>query len=112
MREFQKWRAIAKNNGVSDNLYRSRVRKGWTCQNAATLPAGSKNPDIKEKDVAIYKGDTFIIWGSADEVAKKLGKTVRDVKWLCADSVRKRVENKGDRIYGIYIEDDEVAKND
>ncbi|KAB8139284.1 hypothetical protein F9U64_01275 [Gracilibacillus oryzae] len=109
MEKFHEWRAIAKENGIYDGLYRSRVRQGWDMEDAATLPKGAKNPNLIkcERDVAIYKGDQFIVWGKVSEVAVTLNKTNREIKQLCTQSIRKRAEGRGNELYGIYIEDDE-----
>ena len=99
------WQSEAKLNGVSDYLYKTRIKKGWTPEEAATIPKGGRNYRINpEKDIAIYYKDDFVIWGTLDEVAKKLDKPVKTVRYWCTTSARKRHEFTG--YYGIYIEED------
>lgn len=112
MTEYEKWREVAKKNGIKTFTFRERVRKGWSLEEAATLPKGThlkKKDEEAKKDVAMYQGDSFLIWGSIEEVAEKLGKTEREIKVLCAPSMRNRLEQRRNAIYGIYIEDDEHA---
>ena len=99
------WQNEARHNGISDNMYRSRLKLKWTPEEAATIPKGQKNPRLnQEKDIAIYYKDDFVIWGTLDEVAKKLDKPVKTVRYWCTTSARKRHEFTG--YYGIYIEED------
>lgn len=106
--EFKKWQQIAESNGISYRAFHNRVKKSkWSYEKAATVKPIRKQTDTNNKDIAIYSGDKFLIWGKPREVAEKLGRTVRDVKWLCSPSVRKRFEDTENGLYGIYIEDDE-----
>ena len=99
------WLNEAKRNGISDYLYKSRLKLKWTPEEAATIPKGQKNPRLNpEKDIAIYHIDEFIIWGKIEEVSERLGVPVKKIKYWCTPTGRKRAEFTG--YYGIYIEED------
>lgn len=100
-----KYRKIAEANGISNNMFNNRLFLGWSMERAATEPKNSKNK-FRKKDIAIYHGDKFYLWGTVAEVAKKMGKNERDVVKLCAPSTRKRAEQTN-QLYGIYIEDED-----
>lgn len=108
---YYKHLKIAKSNGIGWETYNRRLKRGWTYEQASNLPIGTRlqqrGKKSIEKDVAVYKGDQFIIWGSVEEVAQKLDKTIKEIRYLCYPSHRKRVENAGNRTYGIYIENEE-----
>lgn len=99
------WLNEALKRGLSRQLYKSRLKIGWTPEEAATIPKGGRNYRIHpEKDVAIYYKDDFVIWGKLEEVAEKLDKPVKTVRYWCTSSGRKRHEFTG--YYGIIIEED------
>lgn len=100
--EYKEFLAVAKENNIPPSLYRKRVKEqGWSCEKAATTKI--KYKPRKDRDVAIYKGDTFIVFGSKSFVAKYMGKSVEEITKLCAPSIRKKAE-QGSRLYGIYLD--------
>ncbi|SFL39417.1 hypothetical protein SAMN04487943_101329 [Gracilibacillus orientalis] len=102
-KEYYKWLQIAKDNGIHSNLYWRRVKEqGWSYKKAATQNVRKCQNKI-ERDVAIYKGDTFIVFGSKSFVAKYLGKSTQEITQLCTPSIREIAE-KSSRMYGIYLE--------
>ena len=105
MGEKRDWINEAKRNGISDYLYKTRVNRGWTPKEAATIKKGEKNPRTRpEKDIAIYYKDEFIMWGKIDEISEKLDVPVKKIKYWCTPTGRKRAEFTG--YYGIYIEEE------
>ncbi|WP_163538254.1 hypothetical protein [Gracilibacillus sp. YIM 98692] len=111
--DYEKWKEIARQNGIKDFTFRARIKRGYTLEEAAMNPKSkhikknkNKNKN-KQNDIAMYIGDEFFIWGTQEEVAEKLGKSVKQVKWLCYPSVRKRLEERENALYGIFIEDDD-----
>lgn len=47
---------LAESNGVSYNMFADRVRAGWTMQDAATLPKGTKIQNILNERIKYGKG--------------------------------------------------------
>lgn len=43
----------------------------------------------------VYKGDEFIMVGSLEEVAKKLGVSEKSVKWMASPTAKRRADKPG-----------------
>ncbi|MDL4862958.1 hypothetical protein NPJ88_011485 [Halomonas elongata] len=39
----KKWRPVARENGINETTYQTRMRRGWTPEEAATTPVQTKN---------------------------------------------------------------------
>lgn len=61
------------------------------------------------KEYAIYKGDTFLFIGTAEECAKRLDCKPSFVKWLVTPTGKKRFESRKDQskaMTAVRLEDD------
>lgn len=48
-----------------------------------------------KKEFALYKGDTFIMIGTKDEIAKHQGVSRRTIDHMATPTYKKRVKNNG-----------------
>lgn len=63
-------------------------------------------------EYAVYKGDTFLTLGTAEECAAELGIKPSSVKWMATSTGRKRFESRKDQssaMTAIKIEPEGVA---
>jgi len=44
---------------------------------------------------AVYKGDDFIFMGTLEEVAERLGVSIKSVKWMATPAAKKRADKPG-----------------
>ena len=58
-----------------------------------TMPATKKKRVIKKKDIfAAYRGDTYVMEGTADEIAERFGVSRDYVLWVQYPAAQKRAE--------------------
>lgn len=60
----------------------------------------------KEKCYAVYKGDTFLCLGTAEECAKKLGVKRETIKFWTTKSYKKREQSLKNAKIAIVVEED------
>lgn len=64
----------------------------------------------KEKQLrnyAVYKDDTFIIWGTAEHIAERLNIQIKTVRWYASAQNLRANEQNGGRTIAVVIEEDE-----
>lgn len=59
------------------------------------------------KHYAIYKGDDFIIWGTAEHIANRLNVRKETVSWWAQPANLRRNAKHGGRTIAVVIEEDE-----
>lgn len=76
-------------NGISRNVYHSRLYQGWDKEKAANTPL------VKYKgDYAVYKNDEIVVIGTAEECALELGVTVEYIRWMTTPTGKRRLANR------------------
>jgi len=60
----------------------------------------------KIKEYALYRGDTFLMIGTIDEIAKAYNIKPSTVRFYASSSYKKRRENNKDYLVLVEIEDD------
>ena len=48
-----------------------------------------------ETQYGVYKGDEFIMVGSLEDVAEKLGVSTKSVKWMASPAAKRRADKPG-----------------
>lgn len=94
--EWKEWRGIAKSNGIGSKAFGQRLQRGWTPEEAATLPLGTvvckqyvkkngKPPILTSEQYKIaesngiskglaYQRYEILFWSIEDAITKPKGK--------------------------------------
>lgn len=99
---------VAVKNGISRNLYRARLKIGWSEERAATERVNDYSG--YKGDYAVYKGEEIIAIGTAEECAEMLNVSVDYIRWMTTPSGIKRLasrKNQDRTTTAIKLDDDE-----
>lgn len=56
-----------------------------------------------EKEYAVYRGDTFLFIGTAEECAKRLGVKADTIRWNASPRGLRRFENSKDKSKALRV---------
>ena len=93
---------LALKNGIKRATYYARVRAGWSEEEAATKPVRKKKYD---GEVAVYRGDEFLMIGTIKECAEKLNLTEKAIRHSLTPTAHK--ENKGNALVSIRLDEED-----
>ncbi len=62
MSEYNEWLPVAIKNNINKYTYRSRVRRGWSCERAATTPTRKKRKDREYIKKAKENGISYVTY--------------------------------------------------
>lgn len=77
---------VARKNGIKDTTYYSRIKYGWSKEEAAT-----KALQKYIGDYAVYRKGEIVAMGTKEECAKELGVTPEYIYWMTTPTGKKRL---------------------
>lgn len=95
------WVNVAMENGVSQNVFYQRKRRGWDSESAATTKTMKRGRPAEKHEYAVYRGDDLIVMGTATECAEFLGVKKHTIYWYASPSAENRVTK------AIRLDDDD-----
>lgn len=99
---------LAVQNGISRDAYRSRIKRGWSEQLAATKTPRTSSTGTEE--YVVYRGEEFICIGTLQECADHMGLSIKTMKFYTFPVYYRRIaERKNARNYITVtrLEDDD-----